>query len=111
MYVEGTGMSSNRGIDSTNVFSNTIYYVQDLRKSFRDPASPFYLAPGAVGPSHPGEGYVVPEEAYTLHSLGTRAMHSSSSSDATSIGDEASNIKGLTPEDEGRGKLIEQGYL
>lgn len=31
--------------------------------------------------------------------------------DDTVIGDEAANVKGLTPEDEGREKLTEQGYL
>lgn len=79
--------------------------LQQLQSAFRDESSPFYLAPGTQGPSSPGEGYIVPEQVYTLS--GTREEHTLASS----------GIEGFTgvedapiPQKEGMSKLSELGY-
>ncbi|THH09721.1 hypothetical protein EW145_g1802 [Phellinidium pouzarii] len=73
---------------------------QKLQESFRNPSSPFYLAPGTQGPSSPGEGFVVPERVYTLS--GEREMHT------TDI--DSAEAEAPTPESEAREKLTELGY-
>ncbi|KAI5122505.1 hypothetical protein M0805_001413 [Coniferiporia weirii] len=89
--------------------STRLSSIDKLRASFRDPSSPYYLAPGAQGPSSPGEGFVVPEQVYTLpgaRDLRTDSVQSEAKSSASSV----ARAETLAPDDEAREKLSELGF-
>jgi len=86
--------------------SSSLQTIEKLQAAFRDPSSPFYLAPGTEGPSHPGEGFIHPEQAYKPNYPDQRRELHTSSSDSQEAG--IGDI--LTPEDEARTKLSELGY-
>ncbi|KAL5513109.1 hypothetical protein ACEPAH_3507 [Sanghuangporus vaninii] len=71
--------------------------VEQLQAAFRDKSSPFYLEPGTQGPASPGEGFVIPEQVYTLH--GSREFHA----DAAAVDYERSA-------EQGRKKLTDSGF-
>ena len=77
--------------------------LQRLQAAFRDRTSPVCLEPGTHGPSNPGDGFVVPEQEFQLgSSVQAAGFHSSASQ---------SEPPTLSAEEEGRKKLIEQGYV
>ena len=82
---------------------------QKLQAAFRDPTSPFYLAPGTEGPSHPGAGFVNPEQVYKPGSHEHRRDMHTSSADAQAATTREEEI--LTPEDEARTKLTDMGCV
>ncbi|PAV20042.1 Thioesterase thiol ester dehydrase-isomerase [Pyrrhoderma noxium] len=93
-----------RAISSSSRYNS----IDKLQASFRDPNSPFYLAPGTSGPSSPGEGFIIPEQAYTLSD--TRELHTSSTSDLKSQQKPSNPESNVSPKEEGKAKLIELGF-